>query len=140
MLASAYGFRHIVGIEYSPGLHDIAVENLKNYTSPSQQCTSFEPILGDALAYDLPPGRLVCLIFNSLDPETMSQVLRRFGEAAGARPEPVFILYANLRTVDEIGDSLADTDHLKRLSASNRRIVRGNAAAQVEYSAGRQAR
>ena len=133
MLASEHDFKCIVGIEYSPGLHAISVANLAKYRSSVQNCALFEPILGDALTYELHPGPVICLIFNALDQETMRKVLSNFDLAAGEREDPVFILYANLRNVSEIGINLYNTVHLKRLFASNREVILGNAAAAKEF-------
>ena len=59
MLASDYSFAKIIGVEYSPGLHAIAQNNIARYRSPTQRCNALESILGDALKYRLPEGPLV---------------------------------------------------------------------------------
>src|SRR5260370_35484421 len=45
LLASTYPFRRIVGVEFSPQLHQIAEENIRNYQNPKQRCRNIEPIL-----------------------------------------------------------------------------------------------
>lgn len=134
MLASDYPFRHIAGVEYAPSLHAIAVANLERYRSPIQRCKSFEPILGDALKYQLHPGPVICLIFNAMNPATTAQVMNNLDHDAGGRQDPVFVIYANLRSVAEIAGGLPNTIFLKRMDASNKHVVFANAAGQREYA------
>ena len=136
MLASDYPFRHIVGVEYSPDLHETAVANLGIYRSPTQRCASFEARLGDALDYAMPEGAVVCLIFNSLDQATTRLVLANIERDVGGRDQPVFLIYANLRTVAEIGSAFEGGAVFQRLYGSRREIILGNAAARVAFRAG----
>jgi SAM-dependent methyltransferase len=129
MLAAEYPFRRIIGVEYSPGLDAVAQDNLARFRSPTQKCKALAAILGDALHYRLPPGPVVCFIFNSFDPETMRQVMHNLEADAGARDSPVYILYANVRRVAEIGDGFAEVKKLRRVRATQRLVIFANAAA-----------
>ena len=103
MLAADYNFKHIVGVEYSLLPHKIAAGNFRTYSSLSQKCSSFEPILGNVLDYQLPSGSVVCMIFNSFAPDIMRRAMHKLGHDAGSRADPVFVIYSNLRNVNETG-------------------------------------
>lgn len=129
MMAADYPFTRIVGVEYSPGLSEIAQRNLQIYRSPTQRCTRLEAYLGDALRFPLPAGPLVCLVFNALDSSTMRGFMRHAEDDLAARQEPAFVLYCNLRDIAEIGDGLDGVKKLRRLKKTPRLIVFGNKAA-----------
>lgn len=129
MMAAEYPFSQIVGIEYSPGLNDIAQRNLAKFRSPTQRCLALEAILGNALEWDLPRGPVICLVFNALDPQTMRAFVRRIEGDLVSRAEPAYLLYCNLRHVEEIGDGLDEISKLVRLVKTRRLVVFGNSAA-----------
>ena len=135
LLASDYPFKHIVGVEYSPGLHAIAVNNIKKYASKAQRCTSFELVLGDALDYELPRGPVICLVFNSFDPPTMRQVLGNFDAQVATRTDPVFMIYTNLRSVTEIGETIHEGRNFQTIYESDHEIVLCNSSALALWRA-----
>ena len=136
MMAAEYPFSQVVGIEYSPGLHDIAQRNLAKFRSPTQRCLTIEAVLGNALEWDLPKGPVVCLVFNALDPETMRAFVRRIEGDLSSRAEPAYLLYCNLRHVEEIGHGLDGIFKLTRLVKTRRLVVFANRAAGKSHELG----
>ena len=134
LLASHYSFKHIVGLEYSPGLHSIACSNIRTYAADTQKCTSFELVLGDALAYALPLGPLICFVFNSFDVQTMASFLCSVNAQVSTRNDPVFIIYANARTTTEIGDVANVARNFQSVYTSNRLMVLCNSAGLALWS------
>jgi SAM-dependent methyltransferase len=61
--ASNFPFREIIGVEFSPALHDDAVRNLKTFRSDTQKCHKITPVCADATQYVLPEAPWV-LFFN----------------------------------------------------------------------------
>ena len=134
LLASDYPFARIVGVEFSPGLHEIAEANVARYSSPGQRCTNFECVLGDALDYSLPEGPLVCLLYSALDRETLRAFLQRFDREVATRKEPVFLLFGNLRRVGEFDRSIPPLDSLRLVKGGRKLMVFANAPAAAASS------
>lgn len=125
MLAAAYPFTRIVGVDYSPGLQAIAQRNLERFQSPAQKCHRLEAVLGDARRQRLPAGPVVALIFNAFDADTTREVMHVIDDEA-RREEPVFVLYVNVRRLAEAGDGFAGLGALSRVHASRQLLVLAN--------------
>lgn len=101
MLASAYPFRRIVGVEFAPGLHEVAAKNLRVYRNPEQRCFALEPVCADALEWEPPAEPLLCFFFNPFDDSTMERVLARLAHSWQRAPRDIYLLYVNVRDVRE---------------------------------------
>ena len=101
MLASAYPFRRIVGVEFSPELHEVALKNLGTYWSHEQRCFALESVCADALEWEPPTEPLLCFFFNPFDNATMERVLGRLAESWRHAPRDINLLYVNIRDVRE---------------------------------------
>jgi hypothetical protein len=130
MLASDYPFARIVGVEFSPGLHAIAVANLARYASTSQRCRDLESTQCDALHYSLPDGPLVCLLFSALDRGTMQAFLVRLDRDVAVRDDPVFLLFGSLRRVAELKQSIPPFANLRLVHEDRKLMTFANAAAR----------
>jgi SAM-dependent methyltransferase len=62
--AAEYPFRRIIGVEFSPELHEVALRNIKSFRSKTRKCMQIEAVCGDGGAYELPEGPLI-LFYNS---------------------------------------------------------------------------
>ncbi|MET0405290.1 MAG: class I SAM-dependent methyltransferase [Cystobacter sp.] len=101
LLASAYPFRRIVGVEYAPGLHEVAQRNLSVFHSPTQQCFSLGVVGADALEWEPPAEPLLCFFFNPFSDEVMERVLARLAESWYRIPRDIYLLYVNIRNTEE---------------------------------------
>jgi hypothetical protein len=101
MLASAYPFRRILGVEFSPELHAVALKNLGTYRSSEQRCFGLESVCADALGWEPPTEPLLCFFFNPFDNPTMERVLSRLAESRRHAPRDIYLLYVNVRDVSE---------------------------------------
>lgn len=95
MLASAYPFRRIVGVELSPRLHRVAERNLARFRSDRQQCRQFELVCADVLAYEFPDEPLVVYLYNPFLAELQGSVAARLRAAWERRPRPLHVVYVN---------------------------------------------
>ncbi len=123
LMASDRPFKTIIGLEYARGLHDIAAENCRTYRSANQKCRSFQPILGDALAYDPPPGPLVCFMCNPFDETTLRAVFKNWRTRYEQGEREIRILYLNMRNVAEAADVLGEQDWLRAVARNKRFVV-----------------
>ena len=103
LMAAHYPFKRVVGIEYAPVLHEVAVRNVAAFRSEDQRCKNIEPVHADALQYEMPEGPLALFIFNALAKDTMRQLLVQLDELAASNSDrPIILIYTNLRSVEEV--------------------------------------
>jgi len=97
MLASDYPFGRIVGVEFSPELHEVAVRNVSIYTSPAQRCRRLESVNADATTYESPRTPLFLYAYNPFDDTVMTAVLDNLMRSLQAAPRDVVLVYYNPR-------------------------------------------
>lgn len=93
LLAAAFPFHKIIGVEFVDTLHRIAIDNLRIYTGP-RLCPDIELVCMDATLFPLPNKPLFILLFNPFVGPTMAHVLRNIEESLRAFPREVIVLYA----------------------------------------------
>ena len=93
LLASDYPFKHIIGVEIIPELHQVAVANIDSYRSETQKCFRIESRCEDARNFVFPAGPLLIYLFNPLPEAGLAILLRNLEERqeSGA----VYVLYHN---------------------------------------------
>jgi len=109
LLAMRYPFKQIVGVEISPALHEIAVENLARYRTNTRACKDVRFVRADAAAFAPPKGDLVVYLYNPFQAPILAAVLERLL----AEPREIVILYHTAlerATIDATGafDLVAD--------------------------------
>lgn len=70
LMAAAFPFRRIVGVEFSPALAEIARDNVRRYTGP-RACKDITVETMDATKYALPEGPLVLFMYHPFDDKVM---------------------------------------------------------------------
>ena len=123
VMASHLPFRDVIGIEFSPVLHEAAVANLRAFHSADRRCGEMNAVCVDATEYSPPDGPLVCFFFNPFAPEVWVKVLEKLQSSWEAEPRPLYIVYANQRTVEELGAVLSDCDFLEPYALRARVLV-----------------
>lgn len=110
LVASAFPFKRIVGVEFAEELHRVAQSNIAAFLGRERGPVRHGPIesvLADATQYALPAGNLVLYFFQPFHGGVLREVLRnvrRAIDAAGARVWIVFFYLDNQRAVfDEVG-------------------------------------
>jgi SAM-dependent methyltransferase len=91
LLASEYPFKQILGIEISPGLLEVARENVARAYDLAVKCRDVRIVRADARRRHFPRGDLVLFLYNPFDGEALDAVLDRLSERPEARSE--WILY-----------------------------------------------
>lgn len=123
VMASHLPFRNVVGIEFSPVLHEAAVANLRNFHNTDKRCGEINAVCGDAIEYSPPGGPLVCFFFNPFSAEVWVEVLEKLRSSWETEPRPLYVVYTNLRTVEELGPVLSDCDFLEPYALRQRVMV-----------------
>ncbi|MBV8639709.1 MAG: methyltransferase domain-containing protein [Candidatus Eremiobacteraeota bacterium] len=75
LLAAEYPFKQVTGIELSPGLYEVARENLERADRSRRTCRDVRLVRGDARSWSYPPGNLVVFLYNPFDGEAMRATL-----------------------------------------------------------------
>lgn len=75
ILASEYPFKQVVGVEVSPGLFEVAKENLERAERSRRRCRDVRLVRADARSWSYPPGNLVIFMYNPFDSDAMRMAL-----------------------------------------------------------------
>lgn len=105
LLASAYPFRRIIGIEFAAELHAAATANFAARAAGGGEAVPVELIHGDATAYELPDDPLVLFLYNPFDAPVIAAVARRAMASWQANPRPMRIVYINPSCAREFLDA-----------------------------------
>ena len=93
LIASEYPFRAICGVEISPALHAIALQNIQRYSNPKQQCRNITAVLGDATGFAFPAGPLLVYMWNPFEGPVFSAVLKNLEQSLQHAPRDIIVLY-----------------------------------------------
>ena len=134
MLAARRPFKHIVGIEISPALHEIAETNLRAFPRAGRACRDIRLVCGDALAAALPAGDLLVYLYNPFRSAAMARFIPRLAQHADAG-HAVAIVYHT--PVEHETIAAAGFEISTRLRCGNiyRRSVGGPPAGDIEHGA-----
>ena len=90
LMAAAYPFRAIVGVEYAQDLHRRAEENVRSYRG-KKLCKFIESQYLEARDYQFPEGDLVVYMFNPFPAATLRAVLDNLHFSTRSETRQVFI-------------------------------------------------
>ena len=112
LLAAAFPFRRVIGVEFAAELHRVAQDNLSVFDKSGSGKSPVSLVLADAASYAFPVEPLIIYLFNPFG----SQIIRRVAENALSSwrnsPRPMEVLYAHpvhLSEFVEAGWRVADT-------------------------------
>lgn len=110
--AAAYPFRKIIGVEFSPELHECAVRNIATFRSRDRQCHDIEAVCGDGGAFEFPEGPWV-LFFNSpFDVPVWRRVEENLRRAPRGRGRS-YLIYSNKGWLPEAAAYVHQLDYLR---------------------------
>lgn len=101
LVASDYPFARIIGVEFAPELHQIALRNIAGYRSEARRCARIEVVCQDMTTFELPPGPLVLFFYNPASEVVMRNVAARI--IARSAPQEIWIIYLT-NSYDVFGD------------------------------------
>ncbi len=110
LMAAAYPFRSIVGVEILPELHQFALENIHK----ADRAARIEALCGDARELPFPNEPLVVYLFNPLSEPGLARVIAKLDASLREAPRPVYVVYHN----PEHEHLLARSAALKKLHAT----------------------
>ena len=107
-----YPFRRVEGVEISPRLHELAVQNVER-VRPRLRCGDVRLHCADVLDFDIPDDTSVVLLNNPFTGDVFRTVVARLLESVSRHPRPMRIIYSN--PVEE--ESLMATGRIAQVRA-----------------------
>jgi SAM-dependent methyltransferase len=77
LVAAAFPFKEVIGIEFSRELHEIAVENIARFPTSAVRARAMRSICGDAASVEISQSDLVCYFYNPFGAPVMEAVAAR---------------------------------------------------------------
>jgi SAM-dependent methyltransferase len=94
LLASQYGFKKIIGVEFAPELHHIAAQNVKIWESRSQKPSGIETVCMDAVQFPIVNEPMVVFLYSPFVGSVLQSVLDNLtGSLARHSRDVVLIFY-----------------------------------------------
>ena len=93
LIASQYGFRKVVGIEFSGELCAIARENAEAYSRKTKPLSLIEVIEADATNYQFRAGDRVLFMYNPFDAFILAKVIDNIRRSLEENPRKIWLIY-----------------------------------------------
>jgi hypothetical protein len=93
LMASQYGFKKIIGVEFAPKLHEIALNNVRIYASRVGRTTDAETVCEDATRFPMPPGPLIIFFYSPFMGRVMERVLANISASFAADRRPIILIF-----------------------------------------------
>jgi len=121
--ASDFPFRRIVGVEFCPELHNIAVGNIARYQSHQQKCGEIESVCMDFTQCEIPREPLVAFLYNPSSETITAALANRIAHSLTENPRELWVIYVTPSyNVFECGRPLA----LHKLKATEKYAIFSN--------------
>jgi len=95
LLASLYPFSTIIGVEFARELVEIARDNIRHFSDPSQKCRTLSVVEGDAAAYEFPEAPLVVYFYNPFSKDVFDIVFSNLVSSLEQQPRDCFVIYGS---------------------------------------------
>ncbi len=122
LMASTYGFRRIIGVEFMPELHRAAEENIRKFVGEHKLSAQIQSFCVDALDFEFPAGPLVVYLFNPFPEPVFAAVLSNVRQSWERDPRPVYVAYRYL----EYERLLAESGWLEKIAGTEQWAVYKN--------------
>lgn len=130
LLAAQYDFAKIIGVEFSPRLHEIARANVDSFVKKETAGNRIDLICMDAADYEFPRRNLLLFMYNPFFGPAMQAVVDKISRFVANEPCEFLLLYRNPQCSDLLNsvqglEVTASTGSFKRYR--KRQAMRGNA-------------
>src|SRR5947209_13900518 len=93
LMATPYGFKRIIGVEFMPEWHRIAEQNISKFIAQYGTTSQIESFCMDAREFSFPAAPLVVYLFNPFPEPVLAAVLEQLRLSWVENPRPVFVTY-----------------------------------------------
>lgn len=95
LLAAAYPFKAIVGVELAAELHTIAEKNIQAYPESQKVCLNITSVCRNALHFSFPNEPLVIFLYNPFIAQVLIQFVKDLIRSVTQQPRDVYLYYWN---------------------------------------------
>jgi SAM-dependent methyltransferase len=95
VLAAQYGFKRMIGVEFAPGLHELAQRNVKAFHGRCPLAGCIELHCGDAVDLEIPDGDAFLWFYNPFGERVLRKVAANIERSYRARRRRLLIAYRN---------------------------------------------
>jgi hypothetical protein len=128
LVASTYPFKHVRGVELSPRLHTIALDNWSSFASSKMvRCSDVASTCQDARRLTEIGDKTFLFMFNPLSPEPMREFIAQLEVLSARQASSVMIAYLAPRARAALDESSV----LQLLLETNRLLVYGTEGATL---------
>ncbi len=93
LLALAFPFAQIIGVEFAAELVQVARDNVRALRE--EQRSRIFLVHADAVDFTFPPRPLVVFLFNPFGADILRSVVTKLTRDGRATPRPLFVIYIN---------------------------------------------
>ena len=93
LMASDYGFKRIVGVDFSPKLCQIARRNISIYQGKAGDGANIKVIESDVVDYEVKGDENIFFLFNPFDSMVMDKVLKNIRTSLEKRNRKIWLIY-----------------------------------------------
>jgi SAM-dependent methyltransferase len=122
LMAGAYGFKRIIGVEFMPEWHQSAQENIRKFAAANPSAPAMESLCMDAQDFDFPAEPLVVYLFNPFPEPVFVAVMERLRQSALTTSRPLFLAYR----YTEFESLLEKCDWLEKIAGTEQWTVYSN--------------
>ena len=123
LLASHFSFAEIIGIEYAPGLHAVALKNIQELKTKTRTRTNIVSINADALTWDFPNRPAIYFLYNPFDLATTKAFFVKLDQHAERTRAATLMIYGNVRGVAEREEAFSSPRSLRLKLKTPRYLV-----------------
>jgi SAM-dependent methyltransferase len=91
LMASAYPFKRIIGVEFAAELAATAQDNIRKFGAPKE----IESVCANALTWEFPPEPSLIYIYNSFGKPLMRSFIKRLEQSVQDHPRQLIVIYRN---------------------------------------------
>jgi len=92
LLAAEFGFKKVIGVEFSPSLHRIAITNVDRYKSVSTRDCEIQCVCQDAAEFPIPTGNLVIFLYGPFYAPVFREVVEKLRHSLTAQERPIYLI------------------------------------------------
>ena len=92
LLASEFPFARVVGVEFSPELHQIAQQNIQEWAG-RRKSGPVESVCMDFMAFNLPAEPVILFFFDPCEDVVFTKLLRNISKSLEASPRAAYVIY-----------------------------------------------
>jgi hypothetical protein len=95
LLAAAYSFRAVIGVELNSTLARTGRRNMALWRASGRAHAPMRMLCRDVIEFNLPPGPCLVFLFNPFGAPVLRRMLNRWSHSIDRRPGQLDILYVN---------------------------------------------